>query len=116
MANYKETSGTASAWRRCNRVIVDNPIDSNSSARFFEENVVSLGGARVQSDAGSLLAAYQPDEKIMLRDPATGELTGAYVTQAHLYQVMYSLYMQEATRRDLEQSASQPPAPPAPAA
>lgn len=116
MANYQETTDLASAWKRCNRVIVDNPLDATPSVRFYEENVVSMPIAKVRADAGTVTAQFNPDEQIMLRDPQTGELTGAYVTQAHLYQAIYSLYMQLALRRDLEIAAQQPTPAPAPAA
>lgn len=106
MANYQETTGTASLWRRCFRVIVDNPLGQAPSARFFEESVVALPTATMRSEAGAVAVEFDPDKMIMLRDPTTGLLTGAYVTQEHLYAALYSLYMQTALERD----AAAPPA------
>lgn len=102
MANYQETTETANLWKRCFRVIVDNPLDIAPSVRFFEENVVALPGTTVRADAGAVAAEFNPNAMIMLRDPTTGELTGAYVTQENLYATLYSLYMQVALARDAQ--------------
>lgn len=108
MANYQETTDTASAWKRCFRVIVDNPLGATPSVRFYEEDVVALPGTRVRADAGTVAMTFKPEEQIMLRDPETGELTGAYVTQASLYATLYSLYMQGALLRDQTLAADHP--------
>jgi hypothetical protein len=101
MPNYQETSAPGTLWKRCHRVVIENPMEGGQMARLFEEEVVNIGGKTVKSDCGMVQKAFDPAEPIMLRDPATGELTGAYVTQMHLYEVLYSLYMQAAIQRDL---------------
>jgi len=53
----------------------------------------------------SCSATFDPQGVIDVRNPETGELTGATVTQAELYAIVYSLYIQTATARDT------PPAP-----
>lgn len=100
MPDYQQTTGTADAWKRCFRVIIDNPLAATPRIRFFEEDVIAVGSKTVKSETGSVEATFDPAAMLMLRDPATGELTGAYTTQGNLYAELYSLYMQVALARD----------------
>lgn len=106
MANYQETTGTGTSWKRCNRVIIDNPLTTPSSAVFMEEDVVVIGDRSIGVYGGNCSAEFTPEAIIPLRDPATGELTGGIQTQANLYQILYSLYMQVALARDAAQQTS----------
>lgn len=104
MANYQESTATATSWIRCRSVSIENPIGGTPSASFVEHKVVQLGGHTVEQFVGILPSTFNPTASIPLRDPETGGLTGDSVTQAHLYQILYSLYMQAALDRDAGQS------------
>lgn len=103
MANYKETTGTATSWRRSNQVIIKNPLGSaTKSIMFSEEDVVTVNGTTYKSEIpGVLIAEYNKDALIQLRDPATGEATGNAIPQQLVYQALYSLYLTTAEYRDV---------------
>lgn len=102
MANYQETSATASAWRRCNKILIENMLDYPNSIIMFEEDVVSIGGKTIKSEVGALRAKFDPEANVLLRDPSTGELTGAIMPEAIVYQTLYSFYMAKALERDAQ--------------
>lgn len=104
MANYQETTGTANVWKRCSKVVIDNPLTMPSSVRFVEDEVMAVGERVVSNFAGGCHAVFDPAAIIPLRDPETGELTGGIQTQGNLYQILYSLYMQVALARDAAQA------------
>lgn len=101
MSNYKETVAEATTWKRCKHIEIFNPLNTGKYARFNEEEIIQVNGRVLPSySAGSCETVFDPTANIMLRDVETGELDGTYVTQAHLYQILYSLYMQTALNRD----------------
>ena len=100
MSNYQQTDAPGTAWKRCNKIIIDNPLVGAKSALFLEQDAVSLGGRTIVGDAGFCTASFNPASNIYIRDIQTGELNGNYVTQAYLYEILFSLYMQTALERD----------------
>lgn len=105
MANYQETTGTASAWKRCNKILIENSLTSSNNIIMFEEDVVSIGDKIVTSEVGALRAQFDPEAIIQLRDPLTGELTGAIAYHSFIYQALYSFYMNKALERDAAQAS-----------
>lgn len=100
MSNYQETTSQGTAWRRCNLITIENPMNGAQLARMFEEDVVRIDNRVIKSDIGHLQVIFSPDERVVLRDPDTGEPTGDYITHKTLYSMLYSLYMQTAIQRD----------------
>lgn len=110
MANYRETNLTGVSWVRCRAITINNPIegtmDPNNSlpdvpvAYFQEEKVISIDGVRNLVSAGYCSRKFTPTDVINLRDPDTGELTGATSSHSELYKLLYSLYLQTALERD----------------
>jgi hypothetical protein len=110
--NYKETTLAGTSWTRCRCVTITNPlpghghiqaitgIEEGPTAFFQEEKVVSDGSVQTSSDAGSCRKAFDAWAAIPMLNPSTSEPTGASVTHAELYAILYSLYMQTATERD----------------
>ena len=110
--NYKETTLSGTSWTRCRTVVITNPlagtgpIDPSTNApfgptaNFHEEKVISIDGKQTTVDAGSCRKAFDPAATIPLLNPETGEPTGATVTHAELYAILFSLYMQTAVERD----------------
>jgi len=115
MANYKETTGPATAWTRANRVMILNPFEANipKQISFFEETVVQVDDTVIKSDSGYCSTYFSPDKVLELRDPQTGEKTGETILQSKIYQAIYSLYLDTAENRDI---AMTPPTPPTPSA
>ena len=102
-ANYKETTATGTTWTRCTRVVVNNDINETPYVLFFEQQVFNLEGQQTLKDSGVLRQDFEPDAVIPLINPQTGEATGATVTQAEAYAVLYSAYLQAAMARDAEE-------------
>ena len=100
MADYKETNALGKAWTRAFRLVIENPMGQLGSIRFFEEQVVVIGDTTTKQESGFCSADFNPEATIQLRNPLTGEMTGAYIPQALLYQVLFSLYMDAAEARD----------------
>ena len=101
MANYKQTTGTGTTWRRAKQVLIKNDISAaQKTILFFEEDIANIGNKNFTNDAGILQTNYKPEYVINLRNPQTGELTGNVITQALVYQALYSLYLDVAELRD----------------
>lgn len=100
MANYKETTGTATGWRRAKQVVINNPYQDQKNILFFEEDIAILDEKVFKSESGMLKATYDPTKLIGLRNPDTGELTGSTISQGLVYQALYSLYISLAEARD----------------
>ena len=100
MANYKETTGTATGWRRAKQVVINNPYQDQKNILFFEEDIAILDEKVFKSESGMLRANYDPTKLIGLRNPDTGELTGNTISQGLVYQALYSLYISLAEARD----------------
>ncbi len=107
MSSYTESLVTGHAWRRCNQIVIDNRRSSTPTVRFDEETVVALeGAAEVRAPAGVLTIDFDPAREIPLRDPQTGEPTGAVMTYAEAYAVLYSAYLDAALDRDVQRAES----------
>ena len=110
MANYKETTGPATAWTRANRVMILNPLESNipKQISFFEETVVQVDDTVIKSDSGYCSTYFSADKLIELRNPSTGEKTGETIAQSKVYQAVYSLYLDIAESRDIQLTVPNP--------
>jgi len=111
MANYKQTTGPATAWTRANRVMILNPFEANipKQISFFEETVVQVDDTVIKSDSGYCSTYFSADKLLELRDPQTGEKTGETILQSKIYQAIYSLYLDTAENRDIQ--IATPPTP-----
>ena len=110
--NYNETTVTGQAWQRCCQVVIENPRAGQPLVRFDEERVLALDGdAEMRTPLGSLAVPFDPAKTIAMRDPATGEPTGATVTYADAYALLYSAYLSAAAERDAAQQPAEPTEP-----
>ena len=101
MPDYNESTVTGHTWQRCHQVVIENPRHGARGVRFDEERVLALdGGAELRQPAGTLAVPFDPDAVIPLRDPDTGELTGATTTYGDAYALLYSAYLAAALARD----------------
>lgn len=106
MPDYKETSVAGRSWQRCHQVVIENSRSAPPTLRFDEESIVALGGGEVRTPAGVLTIDFDPSREIPLRDPQTGEPTGAVMTYAEAYAVLYSAYLDAALERDVQRAES----------
>jgi hypothetical protein len=68
---------------------------------FIEESVTQLGTKVIREICDTLYAPYDSTKAIVLLNPETGEALGQNITQEYLMVILYSLYMQLATERDI---------------
>lgn len=102
MANYKQTSVTGDSWQRCRFIQISNALASVPQIQFTEETVLKLEGfGTVNKDSGHFVVEFNPGSTIGMVDVHTGELTGETVTHQRLYEILHSLYIQEAHKRDI---------------
>jgi len=99
MADYKETNVVGSQWNRFSRVIIENPLHENQTVNCVEQQVVVLGDKTIVQDIGNLWFNFDPDFKVPLLHPETGELLGETTGSAVLLHV-YSYVMAQALIRD----------------
>lgn len=108
MPNYRETQVTRSIYRRCARVIADNPLGSPKTVSYREEDVVIENGTTIQLPLKApLTVPFDESRQIPLLDPETLLPTGQEVTQGFLYVALFSAYIQAAQERDAQEE-SQP--------
>lgn len=106
MSDYKESAVTGKRWQRCNVVHIDNPYNAQPMVTFAEQEIAEVDGATFQTQLGQIVFPFDQDVVIQLRDPATGELTGATITGGEVYASLYSLYIQKAMERDAQLCAT----------
>jgi hypothetical protein len=110
MANYKETTAEGTTWRRAKQVIINNDFGPlPKPIVFMEEDLAIIGDNEFHTNRGSISTVYNPDELINLRDPETGEKTGVMMQQSKVYLALYSLYLDSAEIRDIEENPLPPP-------
>lgn len=110
MPDYKQSTIGGTAWQRCHQMVIDNPRGAIPSVRFDEEEMLALAdGREIKRPLGSLTLPFDPARPIPLRDPATGELTGAAASYGDAYVLLYSAYLAAAEARDA--TLNPPPAP-----
>lgn len=102
MTDYKQDTVVGTKWQRCNRVQIINDYNKTPYIIFGEEQIINLGETYIstQPPQAQCMAPFNSAESIPLRDPSTGELTGSMTTHSELYQILYSLYIDTATKRD----------------
>lgn len=102
MADYQESPVAGTAWHRFNQIHIDNTRNAVPVVTITEERVVALAdGRELREPVGVIeLPCGDLSYPISLRDPATGDLTGAAASLGDAYALIYSLCLQEALVRD----------------
>ena len=102
MADYQESQVAGTSWHRFNQIHIDNTRKAIPVLTMHEERIVALAdGRELREPVGVLeLPCGDLSYPITLRNPATGEPTGATATLGDAYALVYSLCIQEALIRD----------------
>jgi hypothetical protein len=103
MPNYRESTVNGSTWQRCCAVTVRNPWGGAPGIEFHEERIIAVDGEDIHQGVAGCEKPFNPVATFPLLDPATNLPTGASMTHAEFYAVLYSLYMQTASERDARQ-------------
>ena len=102
MTNYRENTITGSSYQRAKTVILQNLRDQIPSAEFVEEIVYTLGDNIIQKDVGSLfIEMTDPNYTFQIKNPLTGEDTDQHGTYGQIFALIYSVYWDAATKRDV---------------
>jgi hypothetical protein len=106
MANYKQTTETTTSYRRSNFIGIDNPANGIPTMCFKEEQITTLtSGETFKKEVDQLLVEFNPTANIILLDPITSIPTSNTITHTDLYQILYSVYMAAAIKRDIDSAA-----------
>lgn len=106
-ANYKEVTAEGTIYTRCNAVVVQNDYQEQPYILFHEQRVMTIGGEQVIQNTSSCRTNFVPEAVVPLIDVATGEMTEETITQADVYRILYSAYMQAALARDAAEGGGQ---------
>ena len=116
--NYKQDNVVGTTWTRCRAIVISNPLPGKGdkdivtgvtkgpSCSFNEEIVLSINNEVQTINSGAFSVDFNPDNIITLIDTNTGSNTGETITHAKLYQIFYSLYMENALKRDNTQETT----------
>ena len=85
------------SYTRCMQVIIDNRLGRAPEITFGQETVIGTGTDALHVPMAPIGLAFDPAAQIAVIDPDTGEPTGAMVTQAEVYALVYSAYIAAAT-------------------
>ncbi len=109
MADYKETTIAGKTWRRCHRVLCDNPLGGQPAINYAMQDVAQLGeGQHITRDAGLLIATLEPGtqgQTYPLLDPATGAQVGE-MTEGQLFAALHSHFLFTARARDAQEEST----------
>lgn len=100
MPNYREQAVTGATWQRCFAVTMTNPLDGPKVVQFFEQTCVAFDGQVITRDGGSCGVQFAADGEFPLLDLETDQATGATISHAEVYAILYSLYRHAAALRD----------------
>jgi len=103
MANYKQSNISGQEYQRCYSVNISNPLDAVKQIGFAEEKIYVFDQTTINKQVAGCGLKYDPTATFPILDPVTGNPTGKTATQAQIYQMIYSLYIQTATARDAQQ-------------
>ena len=99
MPDYKQSTHVITQWQRCFRAVVEHQRHEQPRIDFLEE-VVTINGAETREQVPGCSVTYEPAGLLPLRDPQTDQPTGATMTQAEVYAILYSVYRYAADLRD----------------
>lgn len=102
MPEYPETVASSTSSRRMFAAHLQVPRNNPAGRAivFEEEQVIVIGTKTTASVSGSVGGPLVPTDTFALLNPNTGVATGATATHLDLYRLLYSLYVDLATKRD----------------
>lgn len=107
MANYKETqvSGQITKWNRAGEIHINNAFGLPPIVTFSEETVTKLeSGETYIQRCGQIIKQFQNmGDSIQIIDMQTGLPKGQQITLKEIYDIVASLYLDLAVKRDLSQ-------------
>jgi len=100
MSNYKQASVEGEIYTRCNSIHLNNQLGATPTMTFQEETILTIPGEQIHRGAGGFTVSFNPSDTITLINPVDNTPLGFTATHAELQVMLYSLYIQEAKKRD----------------
>lgn len=100
MNNYAEANLSATTYKRCPKIEIQNPLNGLPRINMVEEQVITAGGLSMSNFVGVLEEVYSPSGVIDIYDPITGQKTNATISHNEIMALLYSIYMTAANKRD----------------
>lgn len=104
MANYKEekVNEEITKWMRASEININNSLGINPIVTFIEESVTKLSSGQVFTQRCGQLVKELSDmsESIQIIDMSTGLPKGQSMNFKEIYDVVASLYLDLAMKRD----------------
>lgn len=99
--NYQEAAVSGTKWKRCVRLVCNNPYEGVPSVRFEEEEAISVGDQTLTFPINQMFTkSFSAGGSFPILNPANGVPTGVSMSHTELVTVLYSLYIACATERD----------------
>ena len=94
--NYTPIAGEA--YRRCNQMIIDNPLNGFPSVAFGQETIIGAGSGQVAHiPLQPIQMPFDPAGVIPIINPQTGRPTGGTISHGEIYALIYSAYLAAAS-------------------
>lgn len=104
MPNYNEQSINSTSYQRAKTIFINNEYGNDPSILFNEEIIVELSNnTAAHQDVGQLhgmLSTSNQSEQVYIVDPITGLPTTTSMTYSEITNVIKSLYLHLAVKRD----------------
>ena len=108
--DYQPATVIGDEWTRTYQIVIDNRLNNAPVVTFFEERALLTDtGATRHWAIGQCHLRYDEASALPILDPLTGEDTGATITLAAFYGLVYSAYRYAAAQRDAAGQASAAP-------
>lgn len=100
-ANYQETAVSGIQWKRCTRLVLNNPFGGVPSVRFEEEEAIGVGERTLTFPVNEMFVKpFSVSGSFPILNPENGVPAGPTMTHTELITILYSLYIACATERD----------------
>lgn len=102
---FKQSNVEGVMWERCSRIMVTNPINDRPKISFGRQQAVTTNDqtvvvSRSGTSGASCSKYFNQGETFKLYNPETGEPTGDVMTHEQAYAILYSMYIDTATKAD----------------
>lgn len=107
-ANLQEVTVTGPKWLRCNRIVVENPDECTPLLAISTEYVAALDdGTRIRKAGPSITVVFEPTNTVPLVDRETLAPLGTSMTHDEIYNIMFSLVVQQVTEQAAAANSTQ---------
>lgn len=116
MPNYKESTVSGLEWQRAEAISIYNRHNETPVAHYAEEKIITVGERVLHERCGGIDLVFDPAVTFPLYNPTTGDplttteaeaifssLLAGTGTHTQIQVLLYSLYITEATARDIRE-------------